>query len=235
MYGHFERRQAFLRKYLHICTVGGLTSTIFKSLITKSSKSNLIFGSIVSKLVAAISFDAKSESAMPASNHNNSTGPENLALERIIKNLPKMSPNISDPARHEKILSYIESVLISSSCTVQIIMEMNALESLEQACLHSDDRVVSLSVRLAGLLVKYSIDDSVFDQIINKNYSILELIISNLQSENTALLFGCTEALNSLLTRPKCTSWFVGAGLYNLVLHLFMGRNLFVYLPKLGC
>ena len=55
-------------------------------------------------------------------------------LQRILERIPLMSIHISDPARHEKIISYVQDIVVVNP---QHVMEMYRLGAFDSFEVHS--------------------------------------------------------------------------------------------------
>ncbi|OAJ41278.1 hypothetical protein BDEG_24909 [Batrachochytrium dendrobatidis JEL423] len=143
-------------------------------------------------------------------------------LSRVLNGIPDMSPAISDPARHEKILTYIESVCIQSPQTVAVLVnELNALAILSTCIPHPvDDRITSLALRFIGRLVFSAATQNtsnlkVFQMLIANHSTVLEFILDGFcrsvteqhQVLTSGEIFGCLETFRLMLADADALRW----------------------------
>ncbi|KAJ3271187.1 hypothetical protein HDV01_006976 [Terramyces sp. JEL0728] len=143
----------------------------------------------------------------------------NLLAKSVFEKLPSMSMSISDPARHEKILSFV------------INQELEfAGEELDHALSNlQDDRVVSLALRLIAVLVQKT--PSIFSRIIQNHQLILEYIVEFASCNSSDIIkFGYLETLAILTKNPCFVEWAASVNLdvYQFAENSFLANNLFI-------
>lgn len=105
---------------------------------------------------------------------------------------------------------------------------MNALSQFQKCQTHSDDRVVSLVLRLVGIMVKNDSSLKVFSLIQSGFPSLLETLTNALTCDSDALKFGGVEALSGILASPVGVDWFLNHSPTDLIVNIFRSNNLFV-------
>jgi hypothetical protein len=90
---------------------------------------------------------------------------------------------------------------------------------------HLDDRVVSLCLRLAALLID---SDIAFLKLQTYHGEILDALLSALNSDNDALKFGGVEALNILISSSASKEWLREKKVIALIVDLFDNYNVFL-------
>ncbi|KAJ3045124.1 BRCA1-associated ATM activator 1 [Rhizophlyctis rosea] len=154
---------------------------------------------------------------------------EDLAtLQSVLSGLSKMSEDITDPSRHEKLLSFLQSNAEKGPSMVHyMIAELNALSIINDCLKHSDYRVHSLSHLVANDVDK----GNIFDAVRTGYPDILEFVISTLQSSTSPapLKYGCLEMMRLCSTSHGAAAWLLDIKcLLNIVLRAFSDTNLYV-------
>ncbi|KAH6602202.1 hypothetical protein BASA61_001362 [Batrachochytrium salamandrivorans] len=167
-------------------------------------------------------------------------------LNRVLSGIPIMSHAISDPARHEKIITYIDSVCKNSPQTVALLVnDMNAFSILSSCIRHPlDDRITSLALRLIGRLIASAAvsernDLELFPRLLDQHPLVLEFILdsslvpSSTQDtvpHSTVEIFGCLETLRLMLFDDHAIQWMVKehTRLVAFIMQSLRDQNLFV-------
>ncbi|KAI8898276.1 hypothetical protein BC833DRAFT_447214 [Globomyces pollinis-pini] len=135
-----------------------------------------------------------------------------LVLEKIFKRIPLMKKAISDPARHEKILSFVSNECKSVNDALYMI-DLGLLKAVHESISHEDERVVSLVVRLLGHIIGIDRESSaIFDLVLNEHASLLNFVFGQLESSKVdeipaALKFGIIESIGSIVKSNHAFNW----------------------------
>ncbi|KAJ3346817.1 hypothetical protein HDU83_002634 [Entophlyctis luteolus] len=157
-------------------------------------------------------------------------------LAVIIASLASMGTRIADPARHEKVLSYLKSEaarlgphsLISES-------SYRALNVVEQCIGNDDQRLVSVAFRFVGYLIE--LDDSIFPIVYDNHRDILASLVEVSTNWNTtsALLYGCVETWSSLCNSTTATEWILReCKISQIFLRAFCDDSIYVSTALIG-
>nr|KAJ3419964.1 hypothetical protein HK105_006279 [Polyrhizophydium stewartii] len=173
-------------------------------------------------------------------------------LRRVLLGIPAMSPAISDPARHEKVLSFVAGLCSQApaATVARLSGDLDALGVLCPAIPHpADDRITSLALRILGVLVAASAAGSpagsgaprvpVFQSLRKRYPPVLDHILllgpdrgeaGDAESKSAIDLFGCLETLGMWLACDAAVAWMSDEceRIRDLVLHAFETQNLFV-------
>jgi hypothetical protein len=108
----------------------------------------------------------------------------------------------------------------------QEFINLGALNVIEQCLNHLDDRVISLVLRITGLLITKSAER--FALVESAHPNILTCLLTSLRHKNDALIFGAVEALSSIVTSPLCVAWLSSSEALISIINLLECGNLFV-------
>ncbi|TPX56946.1 hypothetical protein SpCBS45565_g08311 [Spizellomyces sp. 'palustris'] len=140
------------------------------------------------------------------------TPQEEDRLRAILTTLPKLNPSIADPARHEKLLSFLQSHVRNKECVEWMVWKVDALDAVQNSLSHSDYRVPSLSLRF--------LDPPLFNHIYANYLPTLNFLIDTLDSEcPPQLLPGCLEAVRMALSSDAAAQWLLDTGRFPNILY----------------
>ncbi|KAI8842127.1 hypothetical protein BC829DRAFT_446521 [Chytridium lagenaria] len=103
-------------------------------------------------------------------------------ISMVLSNLPSMNSNIADPARHEKVLSFLESQISHHPVAAAYMLDDLHAFMIVQT------KIISLALRFAGLLISKSPigSDQAFTTLLDFHAAILEKVSSLLTSHETS-------------------------------------------------
>ncbi|KAJ3016276.1 UNVERIFIED_CONTAM: BRCA1-associated ATM activator 1 [Siphonaria sp. JEL0065] len=136
----------------------------------------------------------------------------NSQLRTVLNGLPAMSPEIADPSRHEKVLSYLKDQ-IRQLGSHRLVSEFNAFKVIEDCLKSSDIRLLSLAFRFLGCIIEAesSSNVSLFNELIAHQSCVLENVLELSVSLNTPspLIYGCVSMLASFCNSTSAAKWLV--------------------------
>ncbi|KAJ2807250.1 hypothetical protein H4R20_001363 [Coemansia guatemalensis] len=111
-------------------------------------------------------------------------------MRGVLEQLPQMSGKIVDDTRHEKVLSYMQLFLASSTAAQQLV-EWNVAQLLGK-CLQvdSDPRVSSVAIRFLGSSIVSSGGAAVW-QLLNSEGTVIQWVIQNADSPHALARLSC--------------------------------------------
>ncbi|KAJ3182403.1 hypothetical protein HDU87_008567 [Geranomyces variabilis] len=155
---------------------------------------------------------------------------EEERLAAIISSLPTLNENIADPARHEKLLSFLQSHADRGPAHAKhMVTSYDALTVTERCLVHPDYRVPSLALRFMGHLV--SNEPMIFQQVWDNHPAILSYMLAELESDcKPQVRFACVQTLElCILTSELAAEWlYESRKLPSIILRSLLCPSLYV-------
>ncbi|KAJ3377084.1 hypothetical protein HDU92_008639, partial [Lobulomyces angularis] len=146
-------------------------------------------------------------------------------LKKIVNALPTINSDIVDPARHEKILSYLKGEVNDKENLENLFNSIDVLDIIRASLMNPDFRINSLSLRFLGHLISIDIKyndgfSKVFNNLKMEYREILYFILDKFQVEDEEnldpidltppqLKFGCLEFLIAILDCSDAAEWLL--------------------------